>query len=471
MASARAAIKFCLQALNKDDRFALVTFSSGVDTFGKGLTDVSKESVAEAVAFVDKLEARGGTALCDAVTKALGMAPDRKRPYLTVLITDGIPTVGTTDADEILKKVEAANQGNIRVFTFGIAQNLDVPLLDRIAEKTNGYRQYVAPGKEIETEVSNFFCKVSNPVLSNLSLDCGKIKIKDIYPGTLPDLFRGSQVVAFGRYEGAGDVAVQLTGTLAGKQKTFAYDASFPSEQSANDFVPHLWARRKIGYLLDQLRLHGQSQELVNEVVRLSQEHGIATPYTSYLVLENEAAYAKHGIIRGDGLRDLAKKVAPDRFDGSVPPGFSTEAPAAVADRLEEARRKTEGKPGEAGKPDDAVAFSDALKGLKESGALNAQDGHKTLARARLQTVAGRRFLLFRGAWIDTAYKDGMKELTIKWGSDAWFAVADALPKLRPCLALGESVVIVIGDKVLLVAPKGEEKTSAAEIKKFFGVK
>jgi Ca-activated chloride channel homolog len=472
MASARAAIKFCLQALNKDDRFALVTFSSGVDTFGKGLTTADKDSVAAAVAFVDKLEARGGTALCDAVTTALKIAPESTRPYLTVLITDGIPTVGTTDAKEILKKVEAANQDNIRVFTFGIAQNLDVPLLDLIAEKTNGYRQYVAPGKETETAVSNFFRKVSNPVLSNLELACGDIKIKDIYPGTLPDLFRGSQVVAFGRYEGGGDVAVQLTGTLAGKKKTFTYDASFPTEQSANDFVPLLWARRKIGYLLDQIRLHGQSQELVDEIVRLSQEHGIATPYTSYLVLENEKAYAQHGIFRPGGrggMGELARKVAPT--DGHSPaariPGFSDKEADDAAKRLGEARLRADG----GGDKDGAIGFSQTLKGLKKSGALSGGKTNGVLARARLQTVAGRRFLLFRGAWIDTAYKDGMKELTVKWGSDAWFAVAEALPKLRPCLALGESMVIVIDGKALLIGPEGDEKTTAAEIKKFFTVK
>ena len=468
MASAKDAIKFCLKALNDNDGFSIVTFSTTVDVFGAGLTTAGKDAVAKAVEFVDKIEARGGTKLCEAVVKALEMAPDGDRPYLTVLITDGKPTVGTTDPDEIVKEVQKANKDNIRVFTFGIAENLNVPLLDRIADTTRGYRAYVAPGREIETKISTFFRKVSNPVLSGLALSFGDVKVKDMYPQAVPDLFRGSQVVAFGRYDGRGDIAVQLTGTVGGERKEFAYDVSFPSVQSANDFVPQLWARRKIGYLLDQIRLQGSSDELIQEVVRLSQEYGIATPYTSYLVLENGDAYKQHGIVRGRGLDRLA--------EGTVFGTPTTLAPAAEADmrarteaaeRLDGMRAPLAAGPrgaGDGGKA--AVRSSNALRELKDSGALS--DCSEAIARARLQRVGERRFLLYRGAYVDTAYAEDMPELKIKWGSEAYFAALQALPELKPCLALGETVVVVIGKKALIVADAGEEKMSAREIKEFF---
>src|SRR5205823_6278358 len=47
-----------------------------------------------------------------------------------------------------------------------------------------------------------------------------------------------------------------------------------------------LWASRKIGFLLEEIRLHGETAEVKDEVVRLSKQYGIITPYTSFLVEE-----------------------------------------------------------------------------------------------------------------------------------------------------------------------------------------
>jgi Ca-activated chloride channel family protein len=44
-----------------------------------------------------------------------------------------------------------------------------------------------------------------------------------------------------------------------------------------------LWAARKIGYLLQEIRLHGENDELITEVVRLSKKFGIVTEYTEFI--------------------------------------------------------------------------------------------------------------------------------------------------------------------------------------------
>ncbi len=455
IASARKAVKFCLRALSPGDRFAVVTFSTGVEVFGDGLTEATPEAVERAVAYVEKLEARGGTDLCGAALHALRMAPEGGRPYLTVLVTDGKPTVGVTEPGEIIRKVEEANRANVRVFTFGIAENLNVVLLDRIAEATRGYSEYVAPGREIEQKISSFFRKVSHPVLSELQLAFGEIKVRDLYPQRMPDLFRGSQVIAFGRYSGGGDVAVQLTGALKDERRTFAYDASFPKENAANGFLPHLWARRKIGYLLDQVRLHGESKELTDEVMRLSKEYGIATPYTSYLVLENEEAYRRHGILRRDALKTLRAA------------GVAAAAPEE-AQRFRHAREMadfvTAGSVGADAEGGRAVRLSEAISDLKEAEPVT---GRGALG-ANIHRVGGKRFLYVGGTYVDTEFAEQMEMLQLKWGSDAYFAVLDAMPELKDYLALGESVVVVIGDKALVIADEGKDEMSAEEIKEFF---
>jgi len=462
IASARGAVKFCLNALDPRDRFALVRFSTSVEVFGEGLTEATPEAVRKAVAYTEKLQARGGTDLCGAVLKALQMAPGGDRPYLIVLVTDGKPTVGVTDTDQIVQKVKDADRGNVRVFTFGIAEDLNVALLDRIAEATRGYPEYVAPGREIEQKISSFFRKVSHPVLADLKLDFGSVKVTDLYPQQLPDLFRGSQLVVFGRYSGGGDVAVRLTGRMAGKERTFTYDASFPKQESGNEFITQLWARRKIGYLLDQIRLHGKTQELVDEVVRLSKTYGIATPYTSYLVLEDEKAYREHGIVSGRAIESLRRSgvAAP-----LVAPAPGSEA---LKSRLAEERMMLDagGQAATQAPAGKAVDFGRALRRWKAVETVS--EASSRAGAARLVRVGSRTFLLVGGAYVDTAYQEKMDTLRIKWGSDAFFAALDAMPELKDCLALGERVVIVVKGKALIVSDEGREKMSAGEIRAFF---
>ncbi|NLW51520.1 MAG: VWA domain-containing protein [Candidatus Brocadiaceae bacterium] len=448
--SARQAVAFCLNALNPGDRFALVTFSTGVETYGDGLTDATPEAVAKAVEFVRGLEARGGTDLCEAVLRALKMTPQGDRPYLIVLATDGKPTVGVTAPEKIVTSVAEANRANVRVFPFGIAEDLNVVLLDRIAETTRGYSDYVAPGREIETKISTFFRKVSHPVLSNLELSFGGLKVSDMYPQMPPDLFRGSQVVAFGRYSGEGDVAVQLTGAVGADRRTFAYDATFPAEDPAGAFLPQLWARRKIGYLLDQIRLHGQTDELTDEVVRLGREYGIATPYTSYLILENEDAYRTHGIPRMAADRAAAEAGGGMQGDAAVIVPHTTFLRAAGP-----SEQRVRGR--------DAVEASLALRFMKES------DSIAGASPDRLRRVGERTFLRIGETWVDTALEENAEALELRFGSDAYFAAVDALPELAECLALGDSVTVVIGGKALVVAPdRGREEMTPEEIRQFF---
>src|SRR5262249_4939575 len=81
-----------------------------------------------------------------------------------------------------------------------------------------------------------------------------------------------------------------LAGTVGKDSKDFVYEVKFPGKTNGDKaFVEDLWARRKVGYLLDQIRTGGEKKELVDEVLKLAKKHGITTPYTSYLVAPDQA--------------------------------------------------------------------------------------------------------------------------------------------------------------------------------------
>ncbi|MGC3956926.1 MAG: hypothetical protein QM813_02835 [Verrucomicrobiota bacterium] len=92
-----------------------------------------------------------------------------------------------------------------------------------------------------------------------------------------------------GRYSGKGDSAVILEGAVNGSKQKFTYEVSFPRNADDHEFIPRLWATRRVGYLLDEIRLHGENAELRDEVTDLARKYGIVTPYTAYLIVEDEA--------------------------------------------------------------------------------------------------------------------------------------------------------------------------------------
>src|SRR4029077_5730361 len=127
------------------------------------------------------------------------------------------------------------------------------------------------------------------PALTNLRLEFGGgVRTTKMYPSDLPDLFKGDQLVVAGRYTSSGDVEAKLTGTAGGREQTFTYKLHFDDRNTTNDFVPRLWATRRVGFLLDEIRIHGETAELRDEATELARRYGIVTPYTAYLIVEDE---------------------------------------------------------------------------------------------------------------------------------------------------------------------------------------
>src|SRR5262245_40987254 len=288
MDQARKALKHCLSNLNSGDRFAVVTFSTNVRKYRDALVEANTEQVDNAKKWVDGLKAGGGTAIEAALDTALELRTgDEGRSFTVVFFTDGQPTIGEMKPEKILKGVEAKNTKNTRIFTFGVGDDVNTALLDQLADTTKALSTYVRPAEDIEAKVTSLYGKISHPVRANVRLTTTEnVKVHELYPPALPDLFFGSQLVVLGKYSGSGSAAVKLTGQVGKETREFAYDVTFPARTTEDrEFVEHLWARRKVGFLLDQVRLNGEQKELMDEMLALAKKYGIATPYTSYLVV------------------------------------------------------------------------------------------------------------------------------------------------------------------------------------------
>ena len=136
--------------------------------------------------------------------------------------------------------------------------------------------------------LSGFYEKISSPLLSDLTVEFKGLDTSQVYPRVLPDLFKGSQLVLVGRYRGDGPVSVVMTGKAGREGKRFVLESRPLTGSDRFSFLPRLWATRRIGYLLEEIRLQGRTKELEDEIRRLGLKYGIVTPYTSYLVTEKE---------------------------------------------------------------------------------------------------------------------------------------------------------------------------------------
>lgn len=398
---AKEALKFCINSLNKDDRFNLISFNTEILKFRPELVDNTPQNNQEALKFIDKMEASGGTNINDALLSALALASTSTTPYMLVFLTDGLPTVGEQDIKKIVNNVNEANQQKSRIFVFGVGDDVNTHLLDKISSLNKGVSEYVRPNEDLEVKVSNFYTKISQPVLADLKLDFGKIEVKDIYPKVLPDLFKGSALIILGRYITSGTTTIDLIGHLEKEKHIHHYEGVFTVENSANDFLPRLWATRKIGYLLDEIRLQGENKELIDEIKRLSKKYGIMTPYTSFLVLEDE---------RVD-----------KRFLQKSKDDFMAMKSITVGKR--------------------------AVEGAKKLSTLKKEEVVTSPAIEIIKYVGKKTFYLRNEVWVDSEYQEGTKTHQIEYGSEEYFQIVASNPALGKFFALGKRLIVNYEDK------------------------
>ena len=428
---ARAALSYCVESLNANDRFNVVTFSTNVERFADKLVKATRRNREDALEFIDDIKARGGTDINQALTVALDL-PRSDNPQMLVFLTDGLPTVGETSVRRILANLEKNNDTRARIFPFGVGYDVNTELLDRVSIDHRAAVEYIKPEEDIEVKVSRFYDKVSSPVLSDVRLDVGRIDVYDTYPLELPDIFNGTQLVVLGRYSGHGATTIELTGRVGGRGKTFEYEGSFRKRGRENSFIPRLWANRKIAYLLSAIKLNGAKKELVDEVIELSLEHGIITPYTSYLVLEEGT----------DADRERLSRAAPQSVvtdDMHVRGGRREEVRLKIQALSGMVTTSDESAPSVSGKA--ATEVSRDIAELKEQSVLKRDETGGT------RFVGKKRFVLRGDEWVDAEFEDDMDVEEIEFLSEEYFRFLDAHPEVKDYLALGEKVTFVFNNK------------------------
>ncbi|UCH35756.1 MAG: VWA domain-containing protein [Armatimonadota bacterium] len=450
---AKGALAFCLNSLNENDRFRIITFSNTVRVHGVGnrLKPASRENVREARKLVEDMTAGGGTDIHSALDTALGMDFDDKRASYVVFLTDGLPTVGQTDIGTIAKDVEKWNaQGGdrrARLFVFGAGYDVNTIFLEQLAQNNGGVTEYVRPKEDIEVKVSRFFAKVAQPVLTRVALDVAEVETYDVFPAEMPDLFAGSQLLVFGRYRAEKPVMakVSLTGYASPERKRFATSVRFPTSQREHDYIAPLWASRKIGWLLDQIMVHGEEKELVDEVIALSTRYGILTEYTAFLAEEGSRIEFEE-----------ARSITMSNVDAGLKGPAGAAGPAGPVGSWATSQRQN----------------AQMLRSQSNLAAQNVQldRAGDAFRYEQAQTRNNQAFFNRGGNWEDARYKEGVQQVVqVKAYSEAYFQLTRRRPELNQYFSQGPRVLVVTNGQAIQIGDEGKDVFTEQELDELLG--
>lgn len=431
----RRALTHCINRLAPGDRFNIVNFGSAADSFDDRLVAVDDDARREANRHIAGLKPSGGTNISEALDVVAEIAANSgkdRRELMVILITDGKPTIGQQTAKAIS---EVANQieGAKRIFCLGVGDEVDAALLDGLAREHRGTAHYIEAGDDLDNEARAFFDKVARPVLTHVKLTCqGGAEIYDIQPARLPDLFYGSQLVVLGRFRGAGKATLALTGSHKGQPMRFEYEVDFDRTAGDDGYIAHLYARRKVGRLLEQIRNGADNKDQLEErVVSLARRYGILTPYTAYLVLENEQMWRDRFTAKERGPKVHNPRSKPSRPHTAQSKVFAMTFNATM--RLDAKRQldKGEGR--------DGVIAARQIGELASETHLKADHlDSKTVVRH----VGDKAFYRDGERWIDASVEDSDKVTEVAYLSKAYFALLKANRGLGRFLALGKQITV-----------------------------
>jgi Ca-activated chloride channel family protein len=317
---ARNALQHILGKLGEGDRFAIVSFDDLIDSPSNELQRVTDRTIQDARSYVSQLYDRGNTDIDGALSRGItlidraGFRPDASR--MIVFLTDGLPTAGVTDERAIVERVRRVNDEiDASIHVFGVGYDVNTHLLDDLASQNHGTVTYVQPGESLEGVLTSFYGKIAHPLLTDLEIRYEGFTVTDVYPHQLPDLYFGSSIAVTGRYRNlqSKEVSIRLSGRLAGESTNQVFNFSVDN-QAENPFIPRLWATRRIGDLLDEVRVEGERASLVEEIKTLGLRYGIVTPYTIDIVQAQLNGVSSDAVMSlynqdldGDGILDINK--------------------------------------------------------------------------------------------------------------------------------------------------------------------
>jgi uncharacterized protein YegL len=309
LAEAKRSAHWLIDHLREQDRVNIVRFSSDVTAALPDLALATPETRATLHAAIDRFTAVGSTALGDALVHVASVPPVEGRARTVVLLTDGRPTFGETSPTALIELARKIGEAGLRLHTFGVGDDVDEGLLRGAAAAGRGHAELFANALEVEPRLRRFLSRTGSPVLRELALTARGVAVSGLHPRIIPDAYLGEQVVFAGRFDGHGPAAFELVGKGAEGAQTSTDVLMVPEVASGRRSVGLQYALLKLTDLEEARRMraglddaayrsaarawadidrgaYATSEELVDELIRTSLQHGVQCAFTSFIAVE-----------------------------------------------------------------------------------------------------------------------------------------------------------------------------------------
>lgn len=313
-----------IKSMNPNDRFRIVLFNTNAKELTSGFVTATPGNVERYTQAVAQVKPGESTNLFDGLKLGLHSL-DSDRTTSILLVTDGVANVGETKQRSF---IELLKNYDVRLFTFVMGNSANQPLLDVLTRVSNGFSISVSNSDDIIGKIMEAQSKVNFQALHGAKVKVSGVKVSDITPEELGNVYRGQQLVIFGHYFGSGPATVTLTGKISGEEKVYQTSFDFPEVATDNPEIERLWAYATIERLSQEIADFGEESDIKQSITDLGVEYGLVTDYTSMIVLEEEV-FNELGIDRQNAKRlqkefdaqllRSSRNVRSNRVDNSQP--------------------------------------------------------------------------------------------------------------------------------------------------------
>jgi len=284
---AKKTMRLCIEQMNPNDTFNLVSFAGGTGYCFNGPVPNSRANRRKALEYLAGLEGRGGTEMMKAIRAALEGPRDRKRLRIVCFMTDGF--IGNDMA--ILGAIQE-NVKTARVFSFGIGNGVNRFLIEQMAVEGRGASEVVTLESDGDDAAQRFHERIHSPVLTDITVDFGDLPVRNVYPdvGAVPDLFAAVPLILKGRYTEAAEGVVTIRGNTAAGPFERTLPVRLPGDAPEHDVLAPLWARARIDWLMARdwlgIQQHNPDPKIKKAITRLGLDYNLVTQFTSFVAVE-----------------------------------------------------------------------------------------------------------------------------------------------------------------------------------------
>ncbi|MEQ2311185.1 hypothetical protein AMECASPLE_017078 [Ameca splendens] len=315
MQQTRTALIHILNDLAEDDYFGLLSFNSDIFHWKRELVQATSLNLEGAKKFAQNIVDGGGTDINAAVlegARMLNTHPREGSASILILLTDGDPTSGETNPENIHSNVRQAIAGKFPFYCLGFGFDVNFAFLEKMSLSNSGVARRIYDDSDADLQLKGFYEEVATPLLTD---------VKMIYGGgtnltqtNFSQYYNGSEFVVAGEIidNNIETFRPQVLAISRKRKVTFVNTQGSVDSSAgtvADGLLQRVWAYLTVKQLLEkELLVSGPEKEKVkSETLELSLKYSFVTPLTSMVVTkpQGENTDVLHKPKEGEGAGDV----------------------------------------------------------------------------------------------------------------------------------------------------------------------